>query len=101
LHYTHLPHPFSISSTLPLIPEPPDRTCSALLSWNFVKKKNDIFCLFKIATQGVSLWHFHVCMYFKLKRRKYFFLIYKLLCVRCFVVALQNKVIQGWGHKLP
>jgi hypothetical protein len=23
--------------------------------------------LFKIATQGVSLWHFHVCMYFNPK----------------------------------
>jgi hypothetical protein len=22
------------------------------------------FCLFKIATHGVSLWHFHVYMYF-------------------------------------
>jgi hypothetical protein len=32
----------------------------ALCFW----KKNDIFCLFKIAIQGVSLWHFHENMYY-------------------------------------
>jgi hypothetical protein len=32
-----------------------------MLLSDFVKeKKNWHFCLFKIATQGVSLWHFHV-----------------------------------------
>jgi hypothetical protein len=25
------------------------------------------FCLFKMAIQGVSLWYFHVYMYYKLK----------------------------------
>jgi hypothetical protein len=31
---------------------------------NFVKEKKWHFCLFKIATQGVSLWYFHVYMYY-------------------------------------
>jgi hypothetical protein len=30
------------------------------------KKQNDIFCLFKIAIQGFSLWHFHVYLTFLL-----------------------------------
>jgi hypothetical protein len=33
---------------------------------NFVKEKKWHLCLFKIVTQEVSLWHFHVYMYFKL-----------------------------------
>jgi hypothetical protein len=37
----------------------PDRTCFAFLFFVFVKKKKCHFCLFKIAIQGVSLWHFH------------------------------------------
>jgi hypothetical protein len=33
------------------------------LFFDFVKE-NIIFCLFKIAiTQGVSLWHFHMCVW--------------------------------------
>jgi hypothetical protein len=31
------------------------------------------FCLFKIATQGVSLWHFHVYMFYNLNRFILFF----------------------------
>jgi hypothetical protein len=41
-------------------------------SLHFVKEKNWHFCLFKIATQGVSLWHFHVCMYYSLVHILYF-----------------------------
>jgi hypothetical protein len=44
---------------------PPDWTCFAFLFSVFVKKeKNDIFCLFKIAIQSISLWHFYVYMYY-------------------------------------
>jgi hypothetical protein len=42
-------HPFPTSSLLPLVPTPQTGK-----KWHF--------CLFKIATQGVSLWHFHVYM---------------------------------------
>jgi hypothetical protein len=44
---------------------PPGRACSALPFSDFAKerKKKWHFCLFRIATQGVSLWHFHVYMY--------------------------------------
>jgi hypothetical protein len=30
----------------------------------FCKRKNWHFCLFKIVIQGVSLWHFHLYMYY-------------------------------------
>jgi hypothetical protein len=40
LHYIHPPTPFPhILSSLPLVPTPTDRTCSAYLFSNFVKKK--------------------------------------------------------------
>jgi hypothetical protein len=46
---------------------PQDRTCSALLFCppvlQFCERKKMTF-LFRIATQGVSLWHFHVYMYY-------------------------------------
>jgi hypothetical protein len=51
-------------------PAPPGRTCSAILYSNFVKEKRKQktwhFSLFelKIATQGISLWYFHVYMYY-------------------------------------
>jgi hypothetical protein len=40
--------------------KPPGRTCSTILFSSFVKENKWYFYLFKIATQGVSLWHFHV-----------------------------------------
>jgi hypothetical protein len=41
-------------------------TCLPVLFSDFVKKKKKKwhFCLFKIAIWGVSLWHFHVYVYF-------------------------------------
>jgi hypothetical protein len=46
-----------------LIPSPLHwgRTCSTLLFNDFVKEKMS-FLLFKMATQGLSLWHFHIYM---------------------------------------
>jgi hypothetical protein len=57
-----LPPPSSPSSPLPLVPNsqnlfhPPALQCCKRKKWHF--------CLFQIATQGVSLWHFHVYMYY-------------------------------------
>jgi hypothetical protein len=63
LRHTHSPIPFP--HTLVLTTLHPCRICSALLFSNFVKaKKKWYFCSFKIATQGVSLWHFHVYLYY-------------------------------------
>jgi hypothetical protein len=45
-----------------LVRTPTGRTCSALLFSNFVKRKKWHFCLFKVATQGVSLQHFQEYM---------------------------------------
>jgi hypothetical protein len=67
--------PYSPSYTLSPLPsssrwywQPPTpcRICSSLLFSNFVKEwKNQLyFCLFKIATYGISLWHVHVYMYY-------------------------------------
>jgi hypothetical protein len=59
LHHIHPPVPLSPHPPcLPLVSTSPDRTCSALLFSNFVK--------IKIVIQGVSLWHFNVCMYYTL-----------------------------------
>jgi hypothetical protein len=55
--YTHFLHPPHNGTN------PPDRTCSFL---QFCKRKKWHFCLFKIPIQGVSLWHFHVHMYYNL-----------------------------------
>jgi hypothetical protein len=57
-------HLFPISFLLTLVPISLDRICSALLFSNFVKEKNWHFCLYKIAKQGVPLWHFQVHMYY-------------------------------------
>jgi hypothetical protein len=60
--------PHSLSFTLSLyLPHPhwyqsQDRTCFTLLF--FVFEKQCHFCLFKIALQGVSLWHFHEYTYY-------------------------------------
>jgi hypothetical protein len=54
-------HPFLISSPIPLAPTP---TCLFYFPLSsFLKKKTRRFCLFKTATQSVSLWHFQVHMY--------------------------------------
>jgi hypothetical protein len=52
-------HPFPTSSPLPLLSIPPpilDLFCPPAL-W-FSKRKKWHFCLFKIAIQGIPLWHF-------------------------------------------
>jgi hypothetical protein len=55
----NLLHLFPTSSPISLIPIPPDRSCSVLLSFCIRRRKK---CLFKVATKGVSLWHSHVYM---------------------------------------
>jgi hypothetical protein len=55
-HHIHLPTvPFPLSSLLS------GRTYFTFLSFIFEKRH---FHLFKVAIQGVSLWHFHVSMYY-------------------------------------
>jgi hypothetical protein len=55
------------SYTLPLYPLPShwyqlsERTCFTFMFSIFQKRH---FCLFKIVIWGVSLWHFHVYMYY-------------------------------------
>jgi hypothetical protein len=58
--------PFRISSAFSLVcqPQRQDLFCPSIL--HFCKQKMTFFCLFKIAIQGVSLWHFHVYMYYNL-----------------------------------
>jgi hypothetical protein len=57
----------SPSYTLSLYPspsywyQPPGRICFILLFFVFEKKH---FCLFKVAVQGISFWHFHSYMYY-------------------------------------
>jgi hypothetical protein len=61
-------HIFPITSHLPLVPNPMDKTCSTLMSFNFVEGKREKwhFCLFKIkvVTQEVSLWYVYIYMYY-------------------------------------
>jgi hypothetical protein len=59
VHHIHPPTPF------PYILPPPTGTNPRqdLFFFSVIKKA---FCLFKIAIQGVSLWHFHVYMYYNL-----------------------------------
>jgi hypothetical protein len=61
-HHIHHLHPFLISSPLPLEPLPrrQDLFCLLFLCFFYLR----YFCLFKIAIQVVSLWHFHVYMYY-------------------------------------
>jgi hypothetical protein len=59
--------PYWSSFTLSRYPSPPTgtnhHTRTDLHSCPlFLKKRH--FCLFKIAIQVVSLWHFHVCVYY-------------------------------------
>jgi hypothetical protein len=53
---------FTLSFPLPLVPTP-RQDCFTFLFYIFIKKH---FCLFKIAVQGASLWHFHVYVYYNL-----------------------------------
>jgi hypothetical protein len=64
LHNIHPPTPFPhlLSTVLTL----PGRTCSTLLFSGFVKEKEKVTFVLKIATQGVSLRHFHEYMYYSL-----------------------------------
>jgi hypothetical protein len=41
--------------------QPPERICLTFLSSIFEKRH---FCLFRVSLQEVSLWHFHVYMYY-------------------------------------
>jgi hypothetical protein len=50
-------HIFSLSHRYPCCIQ--DSFCFPIL-WFCKKKKKRHFCLFKIATQNVSLWHFHI-----------------------------------------
>jgi hypothetical protein len=75
LHHIHPPTP--LPHHLPSFhwcqPSPLGRTCSILLFSDFVEEKREKikrktwhFSLFeiKVATQGDSLWYFHVYMYY-------------------------------------
>jgi hypothetical protein len=58
-HYIHPPTPFPYSHSPPLVPTP-RQDLFYLSILHFLKK--GIFL--KILIQGVSLWHFHVYMYY-------------------------------------
>jgi hypothetical protein len=60
-HHIHLPYPVLIAYPLSLVPNP-RQDLFYFLILHFWKKT----CLYKIAMQGVLLWHFHVCMYYYL-----------------------------------
>jgi hypothetical protein len=66
LHHIHPFTRFLTSSAFQLVSTTQSRTnltsCSPILQKK--EKRNDNFCFFKITTQGVSLWHFHVYMYY-------------------------------------
>jgi hypothetical protein len=74
--YIHLYTVFGpYSPSYSLLPHPPPShcyqtvsTCLSLLISEFTKerKKKFHFCLFKITTQRITLWHFHVYMYYSL-----------------------------------
>jgi hypothetical protein len=56
-------HDIHFSTPFPyILPAPSYRNGFAFMFSVFVKRKT--FLLFKIAIQGVSLWHFHVDMYY-------------------------------------
>jgi hypothetical protein len=71
LHHMHPPTPFPHHSLPPTGTNlsSPCRTCSALLFSDFVefiKRKKLTFFWFeiKVVTKGISLWYFHVYMYY-------------------------------------
>jgi hypothetical protein len=57
-------HSYILFSTPPSIPSS-ERTCSALLFSDFSKQEWHL-CLLMLATKGISLCHFHECMYYNL-----------------------------------
>jgi hypothetical protein len=68
-HFHTWVHNISVMFTClcPLLPPFPnhwsqssDRTCFTFLPSVFLKKD---FCLFMMIIQGVSLWHFHICVF--------------------------------------
>jgi hypothetical protein len=64
---------------LPVVPIPQIRPVLPSYSLIFEKEKKWHFCLFKVATQGVSLWHFHVYIYYNLNWFIYIFLLSTLV----------------------
>jgi hypothetical protein len=64
LHYIHLPIPFSHFLSLFHLYQPPRQNLFHPPLLRIYKSKTMTF-LFKIATQGVSLWHFHVYVYYQ------------------------------------
>jgi hypothetical protein len=64
LYYIHPPTPFSHLLPLPISTNLSRQYLFCPPVVCFKKKKKRHFCLFKVATNGVSLWHFHVYMYY-------------------------------------
>jgi hypothetical protein len=57
----------SVTYTFPYIPSPPTGTNpQAGLTFMFPIFEKWHFCMFKIATQRILLWHFHVYVYYNL-----------------------------------
>jgi hypothetical protein len=76
--YLHFIHPPTSSPNLSLpLWTPLQITSSACLFSNFVKENK---CLFKMATQEVSLWHFHVYIYI-LYILYYIYNVYYTICI--------------------
>jgi hypothetical protein len=73
LHYIHPPTPFPYLYSLPLVQF--SQTTGSVLQFCKKKRIKWHLCLFKIAKQRVSLWHFHLYMYYTpiLFRILYFF----------------------------
>jgi hypothetical protein len=65
-HHIHPLAPFPYILHAPTGTHPSDRTYFCLPGLCFCKEKNGNFYLFKIAIHGVSLWNFHVYMYYNL-----------------------------------
>jgi hypothetical protein len=67
LHHIHPPtfFPYHLPPHTGINPFPHPRVGPVLPSYSPIlyKKKTRYLCLHKIATQGISLWHFHVYMY--------------------------------------
>jgi hypothetical protein len=60
LHHIHPPMSFPHFLPSPTATNPLDRICFTFLLSNIIKDEIMNFFLFKMAIQGVSLWHFHV-----------------------------------------
>jgi hypothetical protein len=68
LHHIHTLKPFPHVHFPPTGMNPRNRTHFPLLFSDFVKRKKMTFCLFEIAVQGVSLWHFHIYIYYNMNQ---------------------------------